>query len=107
MQSRPAQSRPASVLDPFLFDGDLSGVTADQSGVNAVDRFDGSPSIGRDAYRPASQEATVGAGSVVIGFLWLALYLIAVVYTQTSEHRASASIQKIAPANVTAPRAQP
>jgi hypothetical protein len=94
------RSRPAPVADPLLFDGDWSGGSADRSRVTAVDHFDSSPTIGRDAYKLPSLEATVGTGTVLIGFLWLALYAIAVVHILASQHRAPASIPKTAPTNV-------
>ena len=96
------RSRPAPVADPLLFDGDWSGGSADRSRVTAVDHFDSSPTIGRDAYKLPSLEATVGTGTVLIGFLWLALYVIALVQTPAPQHRAPASIPKMAPTNVTA-----
>ena len=96
--------KPATVADFYVVDGDQSGAATDPSCANAGDRFDTSPSIGRDAYRLASREATVGTGTIVIGLLWLALYVFAAVSTLTSEHHESTSTPKTVPAKVTAPR---
>ena len=79
------RSRPATVADPFLFEGDRSGVAADRSSVTAIDRFDGNPNIGRDAYRLSVNESTVGKGSIVVSLVWLVLYVMAVVYSLISE----------------------
>jgi hypothetical protein len=79
------RSRLAIVPDHCVFDGDRSGVTADRGGVQAVDRFDSVPNIGREAYRLSTHESTVAKGSVVVGLLWLALYVIAIVYSPVSE----------------------
>jgi hypothetical protein len=96
-------SKPAPVADPHLFDGDWSGGAADRSRVTVVVHFDSSPNIERDVYRLPRPEVTVSTGTVLIGFLWLALYVIAVLHTLTSQHRAPASIPKMALTNVTAP----
>lgn len=93
------QSKPATVSDPFLFEVDRSGATADRAGVQAVDRFDSSPSIGRDAYRLSVHESTVGKGSIVIGLVWLAFYGIAVVYSLISEPAPSTATAK-SPASI-------
>jgi hypothetical protein len=52
--------------------------------VQAVDRFDSIPNIGRDAYRLSVHESTVAKGSIVVGLVWLAFYAIAVVYSLVS-----------------------
>ena len=93
------RSRPATVPGPFLFEVDRSGATADRSGVQAVDRFDSSPSIGRDAYRLSVHESTVGKGSIVVGLVWLAFYGIAVVYSLVSQPAPSTSTAK-SPASI-------
>ena len=93
------QSKPATVPVLILFEVDRSSATADQSGVQAVDRFDSSPSIGRDAYRLSVQESTVGKGSIVVGLVWLAFYGIAVVYSLMSEPGPSTSTAK-SPASI-------
>src|SRR5262245_17055738 len=75
------RSRLATVADHLLFEGDRSDVTADQRGVTAVDRFDSSPNVGRDAYRLSTHESTVAKGSIAVGLVWLAFYAIAIVYS--------------------------
>jgi hypothetical protein len=88
------RSRPATVPASFLFE-------ADRFGAQTVNHFDSSPDVGRDAYRLGSRDAAVGAGSVVIGILWLALYVMAVLYTPTSQHGELAStVPNITPADV-------
>src|SRR5262245_51586111 len=86
--------KPATVPDPFLFEADGSRATAEQPGVQAVDRFDSSPSIGRDAYRLSVHESTVGKGSIVVGLVWLAFYGIAVVYSLIAQPAPSTSTAK-------------
>jgi hypothetical protein len=76
--------RSAPVLDALLFEGERSGVTANRSGGKVVNRFDSAPDIGRDAHQLASQDAALDGGSVVIGALWLALYIVAVLHALTS-----------------------
>jgi hypothetical protein len=98
------RSEPATLSVALLFEEDRSGITAGQSGMKAVNHFESSPDIGRVAGGLRSQVAAVGVGGVVIGALWLALYVIAVVHTLTFEHRPPAPIPNTAPANV---RAQP
>jgi hypothetical protein len=79
------QSKPATVAAPFLFEADRAGATAGPAGVQAVDRFDGSPNIGRDAYRLSAHDSTVGKGSIVVALVWLAFYVIAMAYPLISE----------------------
>ena len=95
------RSKPATVADFSIVDGDQSDAAPDRSRVDAIDT---KPSIGRDAYRLAGQEATVGTGTVLIGLLWLALYVFAAVSTLTSERRESTSMPKTVPTTMTAPR---
>jgi hypothetical protein len=96
------RSKPATVPDSFLLDGDRFGVAADRSGVKAVDRFDGNPNIGRDAYRLSVNESTVGKGSIVVSLLWLAFYVIAVAYSLISEPAPLTATAK-PPASIAAP----
>ena len=96
------RSEPATFSVSLLLEEDRSGITAGQSGVQAVNHFDSSPDSGRASRGLRSELAAVGAGSVVIASLWLALYAIAVLHTLTSEHRPPAPIPNMASANVTA-----
>jgi hypothetical protein len=77
------RSEPTAFSVPLLFEEDRSGITAGQSGVQAVNHFESSPD-GGDARGLGRQLAAVGAGGVVIAALWLALYAIAVLHTLTS-----------------------
>ena len=95
------RSEPATLSVPVLFEEDRSGITAAQSGVQAVNPFESSPDSERDARGLRSRFAAGGAGGVVIAALWLALYAIAVLHTLTSD-RPPAPTPNMAPANVTA-----
>jgi hypothetical protein len=64
---------PAAVLDPLS----LEGVRSDAA--TAFNDFESIGDVRRDAYRLGY--AAVGVGSAVIGCLWLALYVIAVLHT--------------------------
>ena len=90
-------SKPVKVSDLIFFYGDRSRVTA-------VDQSESNPSIGRDAYRLGGSEGTVGYGSIVVGLVWLALYVIVVLFGPTSEQGASTSTAKTPPATVTSSR---
>jgi hypothetical protein len=72
------RSGPTTFSDPLLLEGDQSRVTARRSGVKYVNHVESTPDIARDAYRLAVQDA--GVASAVIGCLWLAVYVIAVLY---------------------------
>jgi hypothetical protein len=67
-----------------LFDG----------GMTTIDHSDSRPNIGRDAYRLSVHESTVGKGSIVVGLVWLAFYVIAVVYSLMSQPAPSTSTAK-------------
>jgi hypothetical protein len=96
------RSEPATFSAPVPFE-DRSGTTAVQSGVNAVSSFESGADIGRRAASGLrSQAAADGAGGVVIGTLWLALYVIAVVHALTFEHRPPAPIPSMVRANAIA-----
>jgi hypothetical protein len=73
----------APVLDALLFEGERSGVRATRSGEKADNQFESAPDLGRNAYQLASQDAALAGGSVVIGVLWLALYVVAVLHALT------------------------
>ena len=88
------RSKPVTVPGYFLFDIDRLGVTADRSGVTTVDHSDSRPNIGRDAYRLSVHESPVGKGTIVVGLVWLALYVIAVVPLLMSQPAPSASTAK-------------
>jgi hypothetical protein len=79
------RSEPTAFSVSLLFEEDRSGITAGQSGVQAVNPFESSPDSGCDARGLGSQLAAVGAGGVVVAALWLALYAIAVLHTLMSE----------------------
>jgi hypothetical protein len=49
------------------------------AGMTTIDHSDSRPNIGRDAYRLSVHESTVGKGTIVVGVVWLALYVFAVV----------------------------
>ncbi len=98
------RSRLGTVPDLFVFEGDRSGVTASQRAVKAANDSD-SPSIGRDAYRLSPHESTAGQGSIVVGLVWLAFYVMAVVYSLISEPAPLTSTARpAAPIAIPAPR---
>jgi hypothetical protein len=67
----------------------------DGAGMTTIDHSDSRPSIGRDAYRLSVHESTVGKGTIVVGVVWLALYVIAVVPSLISQPAALATTAKL------------
>jgi len=56
--------------------------------MTTIDHSDSRPNIGRDAYPLSVHESTVGKGTIVVGVVWLVLYVFAVVPSLISQPEA-------------------